>query len=215
MFYIIYETTNIVTGKRYIGKHITNTLNDGYLGSGLYLGHAIKKYGRDKFIRKILYQFDNEIDMNLKEIEIVTLDVVSDEMYYNIALGGQGGIIVLKEGHPLYNSTCEKISKSLLNNSKQISERVKKLHEDKKVGMYGKSQTDYQKQRVSDVQTGRIKTDIEIAKHKESYYKTINDPDYIHPNKNKTKPKKLCTHCGREIDNGNYVRYHGDKCKLK
>ena len=52
--YIIYRTTNTVNNKEYTGYHSTKDLNDGYLGSGKRLKPAIKKYGEDKFIRKIL-----------------------------------------------------------------------------------------------------------------------------------------------------------------
>lgn len=49
-----YIITNIVNGKCYIGMHSTNTDNDRYLGSGVSLKLAIKKYGRGKFIKNIL-----------------------------------------------------------------------------------------------------------------------------------------------------------------
>ena len=43
MYYFIYETTNHENGKKYRGRHQTNDLNDGYLGSGTYLKKAIEK----------------------------------------------------------------------------------------------------------------------------------------------------------------------------
>ena len=45
MFFIIYQTTNLINNKIYIGKHQTSDLDDGYLGSGKLLLQAIKKYG--------------------------------------------------------------------------------------------------------------------------------------------------------------------------
>ena len=41
--YLVYKTTNLVNGKIYIGKHETNDINDGYLGSGNLIRLAIKK----------------------------------------------------------------------------------------------------------------------------------------------------------------------------
>lgn len=91
MFFTIYKTTNIVNSKVYIGKHKTNYLKDDYLGSGLLLHHAIEKYGKENFVKEILYIFDNEDEMNAKEAELVNEEFVANTTNYNIALGGQGG----------------------------------------------------------------------------------------------------------------------------
>ena len=56
----VYVTTNIKNGKRYVGDHSTNNLNDGYLGSGRYFGNAVKKYGKKIFKRIILEQFETK-----------------------------------------------------------------------------------------------------------------------------------------------------------
>lgn len=40
--FIVYETTNLVNGRKYRGAHKGN-VNDGYLGSGKILNQAIQK----------------------------------------------------------------------------------------------------------------------------------------------------------------------------
>lgn len=215
MYYIIYETTNLINGKKYIGKHITDNLNDGYLGSGVYLKRAIKKYGKDNFKKDVLLYCESEEDMNNKENEMINNNMISGEDYYNLAYGGQGGIIVLRKNHPLYQETCDKISKSKLKKSNEISERVKLLHEQKKVGMYGKKQSDHQKESVSKALSGKKQTTDHVNNHRKSLLKKFSDPNYVHPNRGKKKKTQECVYCKRLIDSGNFARYHGEKCKMK
>ena len=99
MLYIIYKTTNLLNNKFYIGKHQCLTLEDGYLGSGRALKEAVAKYGKENFKREILFIFNNEADMNLKEKELVTLDLVSDPNCYNLTVGGEGGPVFLGKHH--------------------------------------------------------------------------------------------------------------------
>jgi hypothetical protein len=91
MFYIIYKITNRINGKIYIGKHQTKNLNDGYMGSGKHIKRAISKYGIDNFKKEILFQFDNELEMNVKESELVTEEFCLSEDTYNLCPGGNGG----------------------------------------------------------------------------------------------------------------------------
>lgn len=93
MKHYIYKTTNTITGKYYIGKHSSeNIQKDPYIGSGLYLLRAIKKYGKKHFKREILFQYDNEIDAFEKERELVTQDFVLNNNNYNFQIGGKGGM---------------------------------------------------------------------------------------------------------------------------
>ena len=229
MYYTIYQTTNLLNGKKYIGKHITSDLHDSYLGSGMLLVKSIKKYGKENFKKEILFIFDNENDMNEKEKEILTESILADLNYYNIAAGGQGGAIVLIPGHLLYESTKKRLSDSQKNRSEDMSRITKENHKSKRVGMYGKSQTEYQKKTVSEKFKGVPKSKVSVEKQKESIRKTMNDPNYIHPNtgrkastetikkmseSTKNRPKKSCLHCGKTLDPANFARYHGDKCKF-
>lgn len=91
MRYTIYKTTNILNGKYYIGKHQTMKPNDSYLGSGKAIREAIKIYGRQSFIKEIMFDFDTEAEMNAKEIELVNEVLVADRNSYNLTVGGEGG----------------------------------------------------------------------------------------------------------------------------
>lgn len=91
--YIVYMTTNKINKKRYIGVHKCIDLEDGYLGSGTALRHAVKMYGRENFYRKVLYVFDSSKEAYEKEAELVTLDKVEDKSFYNLKPGGFGATI--------------------------------------------------------------------------------------------------------------------------
>jgi len=104
MKYIVYQTTNKINGKLYIGVHKTENPNifDGYIGNGIYVGyklenpktayqHALKKYGYNSFIRTTLKVFDTEEEAYKLEGELVTLDFIRQDNNYNIKTGGIHG----------------------------------------------------------------------------------------------------------------------------
>jgi hypothetical protein len=89
--YIIYQITNKINGKIYIGKHITSNLNDGYMGSGKAIKIALNKYGVDNFEKTILFECSSEDELNKKEAEFVTKEFIARDDVYNIIPGGYGG----------------------------------------------------------------------------------------------------------------------------
>lgn len=91
MRYTVYKTINTLNGKYYIGKHQTDDPMDKYIGSGKAIQNAIKLHGRDTFVKEVLFDFDTEEEMNSKEKELITEDVVNDTMSYNMGVGGEGG----------------------------------------------------------------------------------------------------------------------------
>ena len=91
MKYTIYQIKNKINGKLYIGKHQTENIDDGYFGSGVALRSAVEKYGKENFVKEILFVFDTEKEMNAKERELITEEFVMRNDTYNLGVGGEGG----------------------------------------------------------------------------------------------------------------------------
>lgn len=88
MIHFLYCTVNLVNGMLYVGKHSTENINDGYLGSGKRLRQAIKKYGNGSFERHILSFYNSSHEALAVEAKIVDADFLQDENTYNLTLGG-------------------------------------------------------------------------------------------------------------------------------
>lgn len=115
--FIIYKTTCLVNQKIYVGQHNTSA-DDGYLGSGFILELAIKKYGKDNFIRETI-EFCSTNNVDEKEVYwIDRLDARNPNVGYNIARGGEGGDTLSQ--HPRLNDIKRKFSE--LRKGKKFSE---------------------------------------------------------------------------------------------
>lgn len=118
MYYVIYQITNKINNKIYIGKHITKDINDSYTGSGKLVNAAFNKYGIENFTKEILFVLETEEDMNAKEREIVTEEFCLRKDTYNLCVGGRGGFSYINR-NKLNNenkdkkNVYEKISKNL------------------------------------------------------------------------------------------------------
>lgn len=142
MQYTIYQTTNQINGKIYIGKHETQNPDDSYLGSGVALNRAIKKHGRENFVKEVLFVFDTAEEMYAKEIELVDEAFINRPDTYNMIVGGQG----LRAGHlnTFYGRKhSEETKKQIAENTKKALAtpdiRKKMANHGRKNPMYGKS----------------------------------------------------------------------------
>jgi group I intron endonuclease len=91
--WILYQTTNNVNGKIYIGVHkLADTYcSRNYLGSGKRVKVAIEKYGRENFTRITLAEFACAEDAYDAEAETVTEEFIKRTDTYNMKIGGRGG----------------------------------------------------------------------------------------------------------------------------
>ena len=87
---LVYLTTNNINGKKYVG--LCSSGRKDYLGSGVLLAQAIKKYGRDSFVRETLETCDTEEELRLCEQKWIShFDAVNNPQFYNLHEGGRGG----------------------------------------------------------------------------------------------------------------------------
>lgn len=158
MYFTVYKITNKLNGRFYIGMHKTAYLNDGYMGSGKLIKHAIHKYGLENFSKEILFIFDNENDMKNKEKELVTLT----EDSYNLCDGGKGGFGYINrsalskfKGKKHSAETKEIISSKLQGNKsfsgkKHSDESKRKIGESTRIKLTGSPKSEDHKRRISE-----------------------------------------------------------------
>lgn len=99
MYGYIYEITNLLNGKKYIGQHRSETFDENYHGSGKLLIQSINKNGwDDNYSYKILEPVNNipticssEDELNnSEEFYIDYYNCVDSDEYYNLKRGGIG-----------------------------------------------------------------------------------------------------------------------------
>lgn len=163
----IYKIVNSVNNKIYVGRHSSNKPpeKDNYLGSGVFIKKAIKKYGKENFKREVL-EMCLPCDSHLKYKEKFWIDKLNSLIPngYNIADNGIGA--VSGELNSFYGKSHTKATKekiSLKNKGRKVSEAEKaKLS----MRMKGTKMSDSNKQKLIEANTGRNRT--EESKKKQS-----------------------------------------------
>lgn len=166
--HFIYKTTNLITGKFYVGMHSTNNLNDGYLGSGKILRYSLKKYGSENHKIERLEFFEDREKLIEKETEIVNESLLKDPLCMNLGLGGQGGILNKEHdkkfhaagGKKVFQILSQRHSEKLKNDSEyreKYSQARKKVSGGEKNPFYQKTHTIETKNLMSKSQKLRLK----------------------------------------------------------
>lgn len=127
----IYITTNLLNNKVYIGQ--THSNDRGYLGGGILIKSAIKKYGRKCFSKEILktgLSSQEEIDA-WERYYIKLYSSQLPEFGYNIRIGGEN------KGFKHNITSIEKISKrSQQTDNKQRIRNIQKLAANSRIGTH-------------------------------------------------------------------------------
>ena len=141
--YKIYLITNLKNQKQYVGitKFSIEERFSQHVKRGFLLTEAIKKYGEEKFSTELIEEVES--DERAYELEMLYIQKYKTKVPngYNLTDGGDG--IFGWEADEKYRQEC--------------SERVKLLHQEKKVGMYGKNHSEETKRKMSEAAKGKSK----------------------------------------------------------
>jgi group I intron endonuclease len=152
---IIYKTTNLKNGKIYIGKDMNN--DPYYLGSGKLLRQAIKKYGKEAFVKEVLEECT---PFNINDREIFWINHYQSKeriIGYNIASGGSGGDTIshhpnkieigLRHSEKMKDKPQNKENRKP--HSSETREKISKALSGENNPMFGKSHNDVTKEKIS------------------------------------------------------------------
>lgn len=168
MKYQIYQITNKINGKIYIGKHECSCDKCKYFGSGKLLKKAIKKHGLTNFTKTILFEYNKEQDMIDKEKELVTKEFCKENTNYNLCEGGKGGFgYINSNGKNIYGKNGQKgYGLENLNPNKLGSKLTKKYKDSISKGLLqkytnghhwiGKKHTQETLQKMRDIRKGMM-----------------------------------------------------------
>lgn len=212
--YYIYKITNLINSKYYIGVRKQNVnKTDNYMGSGVAINNAYKKYGKENFTKEIIQYFDTHDELYEKEKQLVTPDLVNDPLCYNIALGGRGNI-----GFKHTKEAKEKIRLSSIGrNTDKVytKETILKMSESH-IGLKASNET---KKKMSNARLGHkcsAKTLINMSNARKG--RTFSDEAKHKMSKAKLGTKQqtvTCPHCGKVGGIAPMYVWHFDKCKQK
>ena len=93
MFHYLYKITKLDTGQYYFGVRSSPKPpreDIKYLGSGKLITASIKKYGSKAFSKSIIAECKTREEANILESQIVTKDILCDDLCLNLIPGGGG-----------------------------------------------------------------------------------------------------------------------------
>ena len=175
MYGYIYLIVNNINGKTYVGKrklYNKNWNEDGYMGSGHYLRRSQNKYGIENFEKFLITWTYSEEDACEKELFWIAEYRKRGKAEYNIADGGQGGLIGTwtEERRKKLSESCK--GHKAWNKGKHFSEesciKMSEAHKGKPSCNKGKHFSDEAKKKMSEAHKGKKRSEEDKRKISES-----------------------------------------------
>lgn len=138
MYGYIYLIVNKINGKTYVGQRKSNKFNDFYMGSGIWLRKAQRKYGIKNFEKFLIQCVYTSEEADKQEIFWIAEYRKRGKAEYNIANGGSG--VMNGRKHSLETIEKERqshLGKKLWPNGRVFTEEWKKRISESKKGSKG------------------------------------------------------------------------------
>lgn len=192
MIHFLYKTTNLNNHSIYIGVHSTDTLNDGYLGSGTVIRRAIRLHGKENFKREILQEFETREEALVEEAKIVDGKFIRRSDVYNTNTGG---------GHNWYGMVTVKDEDG---NKFQVAKDDPRYLSGEIVG-HTKGKTS-----VKDKDGNTMQVSVDDPRY------LSGELTYVLKGITHNKKRKIliCPHCGKEGRGGGMKLMHFDNCNM-
>lgn len=239
-YHYFYIVEDCETGSKYAGIHSTDSLDDGYIGSGKIIKSILRKSGPSRFYETTRVYFDTREQASDYEREFVTAELVESKEWYNLRTGGDNGSVPSKEtrdkisrshkGKTISKETRAKISESAkgrigITPSKETKRKISQALKGKMTGeknpFYGKTHTNETKEQMSLSAKNRPAITNETRlKMSDSRKGRTNSAESNEQRRNtmlgqNTGPQKKiqCPYCLAIGGISNMKRYHFNNCK--
>lgn len=210
-YYYLYEVVNKTNGKIYVGVHSTDNLDDGYLGSGVYLKEAVRKYGRESFEKIILKMFDTSEEMFQEEALIVTKDFINRQDTYNGKVGGFGGSSFSEESAKKHSDSVRASYTPELR-LKKSNIMIEKAKEDSYIeNLSAGVRKSYEGDKGKELRQKR-------SEDNRARWESLSKEERALATRRMCEAKArrvVCPYCGKEGSTSNMKRWHFENCKEK
>lgn len=243
MYYFIYETTNLINGKKYRGYHTTNNVDDSYFGSGNAIKKALDKYGKENFKREILEMCNSAEEVIEREKFYVDDEWFKRRDTYNLQKGGRFPRLTEEAKAKIGKTVSEKYNngeikvfgikkgekkvpwnKGIKTGSNPNRKSRKGIKTNKpawnkglpawNAGLKLKPMSEEHKEKITEAWEKKMLDGY--TGHNKGKKLVQNYKGRVAMNKGIPAKKYVCEHCKREIGGkSNYDRWHGDNCKNK
>jgi hypothetical protein len=233
MYHYTYKISSN-SGKYYVGRHSTNNLNDGYMGSGIW-PRSIKD--KSQLTKEILCFYESEAELKIAE-GIMLQECIDDPLNMNWNNSSAGWATGSR--NPNYSPERRAILSERMRGDKNpmkaghteaAKKKISKAVQGERNSFFGKNHTDETRASISNTKTGVTYGE----EFKQKFRQRWEDGKYDHldPSKNflgkehseeskrkigdswKKREKKVCPHCDIICFPNTFTRWHGENCKHK